>query len=341
MSGERVVGTALLAVTLVFGLALSIMPLGETWVDDPDTGTRQTETYGMFSKVRETTPAGEAGDGVGTQWYYTDPVLDESGGITFLRAMGPLMAAALVLTLVAFVLTVVPKTSDRRFGGWFALPAAVLFLSSIVMVVLGTAMHADMLSGPGPQVDWSMAASTIAVLGILTITIPAGMGLVRIRRQEQPATYETWTEDAHSTAQPAAHAAEWDGQENWQGQENAQWNEQPAQAGAWDQGQEWNEQPAQGHWEGQQETLAETGTWQEGDQEWDGTGQEWHGGNAVGTIPETGTRAWVAGRNLRCPDCSTVVTTGFGVVPICPSCEFGADYAGPAAPPVPARAVPF
>ncbi len=52
-----------------------------------------------------------------------------------------------------------------------------------------------------------------------------------------------------------------------------------------------------------------------------------------------GASGWVAGRNLRCPQCSTVVTAGYGVVPICPGCGFGSDYDGPASPPVPVTPV--
>lgn len=44
-------------------------------------------------------------------------------------------------------------------------------------------------------------------------------------------------------------------------------------------------------------------------------------------------------RRLRCPDCSTLVAAPAGRVPICPNCDFGADYHGPAGQPVPGRAV--
>lgn len=47
---------------------------------------------------------------------------------------------------------------------------------------------------------------------------------------------------------------------------------------------------------------------------------------------------WVAGRTLRCPDCATEVTAGYGIVPICPTCHFGSDYRGPAGAPVQVRA---
>lgn len=246
MQAARVFGTLFLAMTLVFGTVVAFIPLGDAAFEKD--GARTTDTFSMFGKAREISPAGEAADGNGaTRINWADVSLDATGGITYLRLMGPALVGGLVLVFAALLLTAIPKTSDSVIGGFVALPGALLILTSVTTVVLGSYMHSYHLLGPGSQVDWNGVASTIAVLAVLGSTIAAGMGLVSVRRQAT----EAWgTQAAH-----------------------------PSHAG------------------------------------------------------------WVAGRNLRCPECSTVVTAGYGVVPICPSCDFGADYNGPAAPPVPVRAL--
>lgn len=249
MKAARVFGTLLLAMTLVFGSVLAFIPLGDAAYEKD--GTRTTDTYSMFSKYRETTPAGEEADGIGgSEISYSNPTLDGRGGITFLRLMGPILVASMVLVFAGLLLTAIPKTSPSVWGGVVALPGALLILLSVVILVPGAYMHADDQLGNGAQVDWNAIATSVAVLAIATSTIAAGMGLVSTGRAD---------------------------------------------------------------------TAAAVGAG------WGATGV--HG---------TG---WVAGRNLRCPDCSTVVTAGYGVVPICPTCNFGADYDGPAAPPVPVRAI--
>lgn len=244
MQPARVIESILLALTVVFGLVLMFSPLGASWVDTAD--GRDTETFSMFSKERESTDRGEEATGDGTSIQYLDGAFDGRGGSTYLRLMGPAMAVGVFLTLIAFILTVIPATSDSVAGGLLAVPGAILAVMSIVMVVLGTSMAAaDLLPG-APQVDFFEFPTAIAVMLLITATIGAGMGVVPTRN------VTTVEEHVYTPA---------------------------------------------------------------------------------------GASGWVAGRNLRCPECSTVVTAGYGVVPICPTCGFGSDYDGPASPPVPVTPV--
>lgn len=243
MQPARVIGSILLALTVVFGLVLMFMPLGSSWVDTQD--GRDTETFSMFSKERESTDRGQEATGDGNSIQYLDPAFDGRGGSTYLRLMGPAMAVGTFLMLIAFVLTVIPATSDSIAGGLLAIPGAILMVMSIVMVVLGTSMAAaDFLPG-APQVDFYGGATAVAVMLLITATISAGMAVV-------PTRATTVEEHVYTPA---------------------------------------------------------------------------------------GASGWVAGRNLRCPECSTTVTAGYGVVPICPTCGFGSDYEGPASPPVPVTPV--
>lgn len=246
MQAARVFGTLLLAMTLVFGTVLAFIPLGEAARDE--SGTRTTDTFSMFGKDHELSPAGEGADGIGdTRISYADASLDGTGGITYLRLMGPALVGGIVLVLGALILTVIPKTSPTVIGGFVAVPGALLILTSVASAFLGSYMHADHLLGRGAQVDWNSLATTLAVIAIAASTLASGMGLVNARTRDDLAA--RWAASAGKSA------------------------------------------------------------------------------------------GWIAGRNLRCPDCETVVTAGYGVVPICPSCNFGADYDGPAAPPVPTRSV--
>ncbi len=250
MQAARVFGALFLALTLVFGSILAFMPLGEAGADQGN--VRTTDTFSMFSKYHEQDPAGTKGDQTGGKNIaYSDAALDGTGGITYLRMMGPALLAGLVFVVLALVLTIVPKTSPTIVGGLLALPGALLILASVTLAVLATYMHSYDQIAPGSQVDWNMFSATLAVLATAGSTIAAGMGLVSTRGRVASGDGVAWEPEASE----ARHAG------------------------------------------------------------------------------------WIAGRNLRCPECSTVVTAGYGVVPICPSCNFGADYNGTAAPPVPARAV--
>ncbi len=179
MKTARAVGTAFLAMTLVFGLVLAFIPLGEAWVDDGT--TRTTETYSMFTKERESTTSGVEATGSGATWYYVDAGLENSGGITLLTAMGPALAIGLVFILVGLILTVIPRTSPTISGGWLALPGAILIVASIVMVVLGTQLHVVDKIDTGVQVNWADTPIAIAVLTIITSLVGTGMGLVNVR----------------------------------------------------------------------------------------------------------------------------------------------------------------
>ncbi len=178
MQVARVVGTVFLAMTLVFGTVLAFIPTGEAGYEKD--GTRTTETYSFFGKVRENSPAGEPADGVGgTSYSWSDSALDGTGGITYLRWAGPLLIVGLLFTIGGLVLTVVPRTSPSVLGGAIALPGAAFILLAVTLAFLGPYMHGNDQLVSRIQVDWRSLAGVLAVLSIGLSTVASGMGLVR------------------------------------------------------------------------------------------------------------------------------------------------------------------
>lgn len=223
MAPERTTGLVLLTLAFVLGIALLFLPLSEAWIEDG--GTRTTHEFGLFTKDVTTAPVGDPGQSSSPQtWYYTDPNLEGTGGITYLTAMGPVAAVGVLFVLLALIVTAVPRTRPSRAGGWLALPGAALLLVAGVLAVLGMPLHAEHEVGREAVFTWSGLGGTVAVVAIFLATLGAGIGLTR--RAGATAAYGEPEEDWA----PLAEGDDWeDGPpETW---EEGSWDESGATPG--------------------------------------------------------------------------------------------------------------
>lgn len=174
MKTARILGTAFLAITLVLGLTMMFMPLGEAWATND--GVRHEQTLGMFTKTVDT------GSALGPQtWAYLDVGLEGTGGITYLSVAGPVFAFAMFLTLTALILTAIPKAGKTVAGGLVAIPAGVLVVAAIFLWVLGARLHVYDLISTEAHVIWTRPAVALAFLTSVMPLVAGGMGVVRYR----------------------------------------------------------------------------------------------------------------------------------------------------------------
>lgn len=130
----RISRTVLLSVALLIGIVSLFAPLVHSIVvyGADATLTEVEEQYGWFGidKTKEgTLDVGHSS--FETTWF--DSSLDDTGGITYLRAAAPLFLMGFVLVAVSLILTLVNKTGDGRSGG---ITAAFGFASWVLAFTL-------------------------------------------------------------------------------------------------------------------------------------------------------------------------------------------------------------
>lgn len=177
MRGERITGTILFAAVLLVGILFCFVTFGYTTATED--GTTVTESYTPFMQTREVAPKGDLDNPSSTtSTSFFDANMDGTGGITYMRIAGPLFLASMVATAVALTLTILPRTTDTRAGGYVGIAASAGYIFSTALLAVGIQWHLVQSS----TVNDVLAKSTgmyLAVVFLLFMLIATGMGLVR------------------------------------------------------------------------------------------------------------------------------------------------------------------
>lgn len=203
-STAKTTALTFLIIGLVLGGLGMFLPVGENWVETET--IRDAEVFKLFSYRHEVTSLED--DAVVREdgpFGWNHESLNDADGSTLLMVSGVVVIVGLLLSVVAVILTAVPRT--LRFGGGLGIFGAAALGTTVLLAAVGMRMRTDMILGTPGAVEAQVGIYLLAV-GFLSVLLGSVIAFSMPRTMGEPVA-PVWEEHPihATTSHPTAGRA--------------------------------------------------------------------------------------------------------------------------------------